>query len=112
MNDLIVDIKLWGKSVGSLMWDRESDSAIFDYDPKFIRTGSDISPVIMPIGQYKGLPYQFPENRNRCFKGLPGLIADSLPDDFGNQIITEWFASRGLPEEEEALMHTAYSVQL
>lgn len=100
MNDLIVDIKLWGKSVGSLMWDRESDSAIFDYDPKFIRTGSDISPVIMPIGQYKGLPYQFPENRNRCFKGLPGLIADSLPDDFGNQIITEWFASRGLPEEE------------
>lgn len=54
----------------------------------------------MPLNTYSGEPYQFIGNRNNCFKGLPGLFADSLPDAFGNQIIDEWFASRGLSEEE------------
>ena len=100
MNDLIVDVKLWGESVGSLYWEKESNSALFDYERKFIRSGLDISPIIMPIAQYRNTPYQFLENRTDCFKGLPGLFADSLPDTFGNQIINEWFASRGLSGEE------------
>ena len=98
--DLIVDVKLWGESVGSLYWEKESNSALFDYERKFIRSGLDISPIIMPIAQYRNTPYQFLENRTDCFKGLPGLFADSLPDTFGNQIINEWFASRGLSGEE------------
>lgn len=100
MDDLIVDAKLWGRSVGSLYWDKETGSALFDYERSFTRSGLDISPVIMPVGQYKNIPYQFLENRNSCFKGLPGLFADSLPDAFGNQIINEWFASKGLSGEE------------
>lgn len=54
----------------------------------------------MPVNRYSGKSYQFLENRNNYFKGLPGLFADSLPDAFGNQIINEWFASRGLSREE------------
>ena len=73
---------------------------MFDYERKFIRSGLDIAPIIMPIGQYKNAPYQFLENRTDCFKGLPGLFADSLPDTFGSQIINEWFASQGLSAEE------------
>lgn len=100
MNELIVDVKLWGKNVGSLYWEKSAGAALFEYEPEFIRSGLDISPIMMPIGKYKGTPYQFLQNRGNCFKGLPGLFADSLPDAFGNQIINEWFASRGLPDEE------------
>lgn len=100
MNDLIVNVKLWGKKVGSLYWEKETGCALFDYERSFIRSGLDISPIVMPIGQYKNRPYQFFENRTSCFKGLPGLFADSLPDAFGNQIINEWFASKGLAGEE------------
>ena len=100
MNDLIVDVKLWGESVGSLYWEKESNAALFDYERKFIRSGLDISPIIMPISQYRNTPYRFLENRTDCFKGLPGLFADSLPDTFGSQIINEWFASQGLSAEE------------
>lgn len=100
MNELIVDVKLWGESVGSLYWEKKTGSALFEYEPKFIRSGLDISPITMPISQYRGASYQFLQNRTNCFKGLPGLFADSLPDAFGNQIINEWFASRGLPDEE------------
>ena len=53
MNDLIVDVKLWGESVGSLYWEKESNAALFDYERKFIRSGLDISPIIMPIDQYR-----------------------------------------------------------
>lgn len=100
MNELIVDVKLWGQNVGSLYWDEDANAAVFDYERKFIRSGLDISPIVMPVNRYSGTPYQFLENRNNCFKGLPGLFADSLPDAFGNQIINEWFASRGLSREE------------
>ena len=100
MNELIVDVTLWGKSVGSLYWEKEAGAAVFDYERKFLRSGLDISPIVMPLDRYSGEPYQFLSNRNNCFKGLPGLFADSLPDAFGNQIIDEWFASRGLSGEE------------
>ena len=49
MNDLIVDVKLWGESVGSLYWEKESNAALFDYERKFIRSGLDISPIIMVL---------------------------------------------------------------
>lgn len=64
MNDLIVDIKLWGKAVGSLSWDESTGTALFDYERNFIRSGLDIAPIVMPTGNYKGTPYQFLENRN------------------------------------------------
>ena len=101
MKELIVDVKLWGKDVGSLFWDDTSNAAAFQYEAKFLRSGLNIAPIIMPLSAGNGEQvYQFLNNRNNCFNGLPGLIADSLPDKFGTQIINEWFASRGLPNEE------------
>jgi len=96
MQNLIVDVRLWDKEVGSMVWDKKRDVAIFEFEPKFLKLNLEIAPVIMPSDKAKGKNYYFPENRNSCFKGLPGIFADSLPDKFGNQIISEWFANKVL----------------
>lgn len=92
-NNLVVDVQIWGNLVGALAWDESSDCAVFEYDPHFARSGLNLAPLVMPPSP--GRTYSFPENKNRCFKGLPGLVADSLPDDFGTQIIREWFVAQG-----------------
>lgn len=99
MENLIVDVKLWGQFVGSLVWDDTRDMAVFEYDGQFRRNGLELAPLTMPLSQ-GARPFSFPSNRTECFKGLPGLIADALPDKFGNQIITEWFTRQGLPVGE------------
>ena len=96
MEDLVVDIKLWGQMVGSLAWDNATGMAVFEYDNSFRRNGIELAPLTMPLS-LGNRPFSFPANRTDCFKGLPGLIADALPDKFGNQIITEWFTRQGLP---------------
>ena len=99
MEDLIVDVKLWGRLVGSLVWDATTGMAVFEYDSAFRRNGIELAPLTMPLS-LGNRPFSFPTNRTECFKGLPGLIADALPDKFGNQIITEWFMRQGLPVGE------------
>ena len=100
MENLIVDVKLWGRFVGSLVWDTFRNMAVFEYDGQFRRNGLELAPLTMPLSQ-GARPFSFPSNRTDCFKGLPGLIADALPDKFGNQIITEWFTRQGLPVGEK-----------
>ncbi len=101
MNELTVNVKIWGEVVGVIAWDDSKGVAVFQFDPNFLRTGLDVAPITMPIGQSsEESVYQFLTNRNECFKGLPGLIADSLPDRYGYEIINEWFASRGLIIDE------------
>ena len=96
MENIIVDVKLWGQMVGSLVWNPAMQMAVFEYDNAFRRNGIEPAPMTMPLSQ-GNRPFSFPANRTDCFKGLPGLIADALPDKFGNQIITEWFTRQGLP---------------
>lgn len=96
-NNLTVDVILYNQVVGILSWDDSRQLANFQFYPSFIKNGWDVAPVIMPLNKYtKDRIYSFPANRNECFKGLPGLIADALPDKYGNQIIDEWFAAHGL----------------
>lgn len=99
MDNIIVDVKLWEQMVGSLVWDSAMQIAVFEYDSAFRRNGIEPAPLIMPLS-LGNRPFSFPANRTDCFKGLPGLIADALPDKFGNQIITEWFTRQGLPVDE------------
>ena len=96
MDELVVDVKLWGRLVGSMIWDTAMGMAVFEYDSDFRKSGLDLAPLMMPL-THGNRSFSFPSNRTECFKGLPGMIADSLPDKFGNQIITEWFARQGLP---------------
>ena len=80
------------KNVGAVSFDTEKGIGAFEYDPSFIRTGIELSPIKMPLSQRI---YSFPELNFNTFKGLPGLIADSLPDDFGNAVLNAWVAEQG-----------------
>lgn len=102
MTDVILKVSIWGKDVAAVVWDKERGFAVFEFYPEFATAGLDLAPLAMPLEDIKrgDRTYSFPAHRNNTFKGLPGLIADSLPDDYGNQIIDEWFASKGLSGRE------------
>lgn len=78
--------------VGAVSYDAEKKLGYFEYSPAFIKTGIQLSPLKMPLSK---TIYSFPEIDYDAFKGLPGLIADSLPDDFGNAVMNAWVASQG-----------------
>lgn len=95
----IIQINLWGQTVGAMSWDPIRGYADFQFDTKFRKSGLDIAPIIMPLSKTPNV-VSFPAHRNsNSFHGLPGLVADALPDKFGNQLITEWFAQQGKQEE-------------
>lgn len=92
-------VKIWGETVGAVAWDKATGIASFEYDPKFINTKNDLAPIKMPITNSNKRIFSFPELRDvKTFKGLPGLLADVLPDDYGNQLINSWLAQNGRPE--------------
>ena len=92
-------VKIWGETVGAVAWDENSGTANFEYDPKFIAQKIDLAPLKMPIANGINRIFSFPELRNtKTFKGLPGLLADVLPDDYGNQLINTWLVQNGRPE--------------
>lgn len=85
--------------MGAMSWDEEKGYADFQFDDRFRRSGLDVAPLMMPLIKTRGV-VSFPAHaRTKCFCGLPGLIADALPDKFGSQLITEWFAQQGKTEE-------------
>ncbi|OYX83352.1 MAG: toxin HipA [Flavobacteriales bacterium 32-34-25] len=92
-------IKIWNETVGAVAWNVETGIASFEYDPKFITKNWDLAPLKMPLTNSSGRIFSFPELKNiKTFKGLPGLLADVLPDDYGNQLINNWLAQNGRPE--------------
>jgi serine/threonine-protein kinase HipA len=86
-------IRIWEDIAGTVSWDPVREIASFEYDPKFISKGLELSPLKMPL--QAGQVYSFPEINKMTFKGLPGLLADSLPDKFGNALINRWLAEQG-----------------
>lgn len=88
----IAQVKLWGKVIGAVSWDEKNRFAHFEYEPDFIASGIEIAPLTMPLARRI---YSFPALPQETFHGLPGLLADSLPDDFGNALINEWLARKG-----------------
>lgn len=96
----VAEVKIWDELVGAVRWDSDNQLASFQYHEKFLTKGYDLSPIKMPIAG-GGRIYSFPELRKAkdeqiaTFKGLPGLLADSLPDKYGNQLINIWLAQNG-----------------
>ncbi|MFT5562599.1 MAG: serine/threonine-protein kinase HipA [Candidatus Azotimanducaceae bacterium] len=88
----IAEIKLWGKAIGAVNWDDNAQLANFEYEPAFVGSGIEVSPVMMPLATRI---YNFSALPRETFHGLPGLLADSLPDDFGNALINAWLAKEG-----------------
>ena len=90
-------VSLWGEPVGAVAWLAERSCAAFEYEPAFLKRGLDISPLHMGLEEATrgaGI-FSFPSLVNDTFLGLPGLLADALPDKFGNSIIDAWLARNG-----------------
>jgi serine/threonine-protein kinase HipA len=93
----IADVKIWNHKVGVVLWDQQRNYGVFEYDKQFFKLGLDLSPIMMPVAdaQRGSKVFSFPLLNPDTFKGLPGLLSDSLPDKFGNQIIDAWLAQQG-----------------
>lgn len=89
-------VNLWGRTIGAVSWLDEAGYAVFQYDPDFAESNIQVAPLMMPLTKS---PYSFPALAKEAFRGLPGLLADSLPDRFGNAIINAWLASEGRTED-------------
>jgi len=93
-------VKIWGVLAGAVAWDARTGIATFEYDADFKKRNWDLSPLKMPVQSARNI-FNFPElkpDRNSpfdTFKGLPGLLADVLPDTYGNQLINLWLAQNG-----------------
>ncbi|MFN4976094.1 MAG: type II toxin-antitoxin system HipA family toxin [Bacteroidota bacterium] len=93
-------VHIWGTMVGAVAWDNSTSLATFEYDSGFKNKNWDLSPLKMPLQATKNI-FNFPELKPEfnspfdTFKGLPGLLADVLPDKYGNQLINRWLAQNG-----------------
>lgn len=91
-------VNIWGKRIGAVAWDSNTNVSSFEFEPEFLKNEWDVSPLKMPIESASGKIFSFPELRGtNTFKGLPGLLADTLPDRYGNTLINAWLAQRGRP---------------
>lgn len=90
-------VRLWDNLVGAVAWDPEREISVFEYEPSFLQRNLDIAPLHMPLSQaLRGsVKFTFPGLEKNTYKGLPGLLADALPDNFGNRIIDKWLAEQG-----------------
>ena len=97
-------VKIWGELVGAVAWDEDTGIATFEYDSKFKNHSWDLAPLQMPVNSAKS-SFNFPALRKKTvpamdtFKGLPGLLADVLPDRYGNELINLWLALQGRPAD-------------
>jgi len=88
----VAEVRLWGRTIGAVSLEEGEEVTAFEYDPAFAQSGIEISPITMPLSRRV---HSFPELSRRTFYGLPGLLADSLPDKFGHVLIDAWLATQG-----------------
>ena len=92
----VIKIKLWENTVGAVAWDQPQNHGVIEFSEDFIKKGLDLAPITMP---YEDLLrgqriFAFPTLNIETFEGLPGLLADALPDAFGNTVLRAWLRSQ------------------
>ncbi len=103
------EVLLWGRAIGAVSLEPGEQAAVFQYAPEFAASGIQVSPLAMPL---RPEPYSFPELPYRSFHGLPGMLADSLPDRYGNALINAWLARQGRkPESANPVERLCYMGQ-
>lgn len=86
-------VSLWGVEIGAVTWDNKRLLGVFEYMPNFLNSSIQLAPITMPLSSQR---YTFPELAKETFKGLPGLLADALPDKFGTTLIDQWLVREGI----------------
>ena len=105
----VAAVELWGTRIGAVALTDSNGVASFEYEPSFLASGIQLAPLMMALA---ARVYSFPELQRRTFRGLPGLLADSLPDRFGNNLINAWLARQGrTPESFDAVERLCYTGQ-
>ena len=84
-------VVLWGKDIAAVTWDHRRELGIFQYHPEFVGSTIQVAPMMMRLAEGT---FEFPSLSKSTFKRLPGLLADSLPDKFGNAVIDAWLATQ------------------
>ena len=101
------EVYLWGTRIGAIVFNRETGIGSFEYDRNFIGSGIEVSPIVMPLSQRV---YSFPGLAWESFRGLPGMLADSLPDKFGNAVINAWLSEQGrIPDSMDPVERLCYT---
>ncbi|MDI1248381.1 MAG: HipA domain-containing protein [Lacunisphaera sp.] len=88
----LAEVRLWGRTIGAVSLEDGATHAAFQYDPAFARSGIEVAPLMMPLSDRI---HTFPALPPHTYHGLPGLLADSLPDRFGHALIDAWLATQG-----------------
>lgn len=103
----LATVKLWGREIGVVALEEGQATASFEYDAAFVQSNIQLSPFVMPLSKQV---YRFPGLAADTFHGLPGLLADALPDKFGNDVINAWLATQGRsPETFNAVERLCYT---
>jgi serine/threonine-protein kinase HipA len=101
----VIELWVWGRFVGAVTLDPSIDYYAFEYDPAWKRTGTELAPIHMPLKDSRSV-YVFPTLPEATYFRLPALLADALPDDFGNALIDAWMAQRGIAKSSVTASHT------
>jgi len=105
----VARVSLWGRTIGAVALEEGAAAATFEYDPSFARSGIEVSPLTMPLSPRV---YSFPELSRKTYYGLPGFLADSLPDKFGNALIDTWLATQNRePDSFNVIERLCYTGQ-
>lgn len=108
MGSAAIEVRAWGQRVGAVAPDPKRGYYAFAYAPEWLETGVELAPLMMPAADYRE-PHLFTNLPEATFHRLPGLLADALPDDFGNALINAWMQSKGrTPESITPLDRLAY----
>jgi serine/threonine-protein kinase HipA len=93
----IAKVNIWNQFVGAVLWDAKKKYATFEFDSAFLKKDLDVAPIVMPLEEVKAGKkiFSFPYLNKETYKGLPGLLADSLPDRFGNKLLDAWLTRNG-----------------
>lgn len=103
----VAEVRLWGRTIGAVSLAGGETVADFQYEPVFAASGIEVSPLTMPLSTRV---YRFPGLALETFHGLPGMLADSLPDRFGHALVDAWLASQGrTPDSFNAIERLCYT---
>ena len=95
----LIEVRAWGQQVGAVARDDTIGAYVFEYAPSWRRLGIELAPLLMPVTGTQ-TRFVFPTLPEPAFKRLPGMLADALPDDFGNALIDAWMARQGVDSNQ------------
>jgi serine/threonine-protein kinase HipA len=99
----VIEVRAWGRSVGAVAIDPDLGYYAFEYDPAWKKAGIELAPLHMPVAAQRSI-YVFPALPEATYFRLPSLLADALPDDFGNALIDAWMAQRGIEKSSVTVL--------